>query len=227
MRRVYRSDVYPMWARRCGDRSLTICFEYLRSPRPATAGSTVCVAEGRGVDPHSVKSHPLSRRVAAPAAYLPQRAPESEGAVSLRRDLNPRPPHYECGALPAELRSVGRAPPKDCGGVPKSVAIGSADGNRTRVPRIESPSAWPSQHGAIDEDAGVTAASGRKHHRCPAERARPEGLEPSHTRFGDGRSAAELRTHFPVHGPSAGLYRCAGQVTCSFRETQQGPRTQV
>lgn len=157
------------------------------------------------LDPHSVKSHPISRRGAAPAAYLPQCAGPKAGAVSLRRDLNPRPPHYECGALPAELRSVGRAPPKNCSVVPKS---GSADGNRTRVPRTESPSAKPSQRGAIDEDAGVTAASGRKHHRCPAELARPEGLEPSHTRFGDGRSAAELRTHFPVHGPGAELYPC-------------------
>lgn len=51
----------------------------------------------------------FSRQFPSPSVglALQKRCPAPDNTSLLRRDLNPRPPHYECGALPTELRSVG------------------------------------------------------------------------------------------------------------------------
>ncbi len=102
------------------------------------------------------------RRVGPPRV----RRPALVGASLLRRDLNPRPPHYECGALPAELRSVRH------GDAPCCSALNSMVFESHRVCRAcLLPSPWRS-------DEGIEPRTARTSLRRRDSNPRPPGYEP-------------------------------------------------
>ena len=94
------------------------------------------------------------------------RRPALVSASLLRRDSNPRPPHYECGALPAELRSVRH------GDAPCCSALNSMVFESHRVCRAcHLPSPWRS-------DEGIEPRTARTSLRRRDSNPRPPGYEP-------------------------------------------------
>lgn len=99
-----------------GHRGGAACTRNLNRAGPARwSFVSVCAEGGRIELPRACASAVFKTVPVAIRRVGPPGAPARSGSASLlRRDSNPRPPHYECGAPPSELRSVGHGNAPRC-----------------------------------------------------------------------------------------------------------------